>query len=285
MPPTASGSSGRLSAGDTSNAELPAWASRTLPQAGGTSAKVRLVRDHLKRLAERSAARLGYEIHRADHTHAARRMAAMRRRGVDVVLDVGANTGQYVTELRQRDYRGRIISFEPMPHVFADLTRLHRGDSLWRGICRAAGATPGTATFNVIPSSTVLSSMLAPTPELLSALPGARHMTQIEVDVVRLDDVWHGVVPANSTTFLKIDTQGFESEVLAGCQTHLGDVSLLEVEMSLVPTYEQGSSLLDLLPKLVEWGFAVISIDSNGGYVQTSTGQALDVNVLAGRPA
>lgn len=239
------------------------------------------VRERIKTYAKRAAVRCGYVIRRRDHEHSARRVAAMRTREVDLVIDVGANRGQYVTWLRDAGYEGNIVSLEPIPDVFSVLQRNHGHDRRWRGFQLAAGATAGQGALHVVKDSDVLSSMLVPAHGLTQALPFATRSSVIDVAIVALDDIWSEIVPDDATVMLKIDTQGFEHSVLDGVKDNLWRVALLEVEMSLLPLYEEGSTVLDMLPRLATSGFDIISIES--GFVQVETGQVLDIDVLAGR--
>src|SRR5947207_3024700 len=50
---------------------------------------------------------------------------------VSVVLDVGANEGQYAQALRQHGFAGRIVSFEPVRSAHRKLEAVAKGDSLW----------------------------------------------------------------------------------------------------------------------------------------------------------
>ena len=205
----------------------------------------------------------------------------MRARGINLVLDVGANTGQYANWLREGGYTGDIISFEPIPTAFEELKRSHSPDPRWRGVEAAVGAEAGRAVLSVA-ESPVLSSLLDVGPILESKIPAARTLQRIEVSLISLDDVWEDLIRPGKNVFLKIDTQGYEHPVLDGIAEHLEAVSLVEVEMSLVSLYNGGSSIHDTLPRLRSAGFQVISIES--GYVDADTGQVMDVDVLAGRP-
>ena len=42
---------------------------------------------------------------------------------INLVLDVGANIGEFVQKIRRLGYRGLVVSFEPNPEAFAQLTR------------------------------------------------------------------------------------------------------------------------------------------------------------------
>src|SRR5947209_11771547 len=85
----------------------------------------------LVRRAVRSA---GFDVIRYDATHFAhlRRRELLDRHGITVVLDVGANVGEYVTrDLREACYQGRIVSFEPHEDAFRELERLSAADPRW----------------------------------------------------------------------------------------------------------------------------------------------------------
>src|SRR5690242_8065586 len=83
----------------------------------------------------------------------ARRMRLLATHGIDVVLDVGANIGQYGEELRRLGYRGRIVSFEPMSAAFAELQARAQADGRWQVIHAGLGAQAGTARINLAGNS------------------------------------------------------------------------------------------------------------------------------------
>jgi FkbM family methyltransferase len=217
--------------------------------------------------------RRGWELRRLSASPMVRRQHLLDAHGIDLVVDVGANAGQYATELRASGYRGRILSFEPLPGAFAQLQRAATGDENWEVRNVALGPVDGQIEFNVSRDG-VCSSVLEATDTLTRVIPQGGVVDTIEVPQIRLDEA----VPAGVPLMFKIDTQGYEHHVLDGGAQTLSNAVVLDIEMALVELYEGGSSIYDLLPRLRREGFGVVSIDP--GFVDPESHQTLDVDVL-----
>jgi FkbM family methyltransferase len=202
----------------------------------------------------RGLARTGLAVQR----HPARRRQAMlAEQGVDVVLDVGAARGGFAQELRKFGYPGQIVSFEPMTAAFADLVAASGDDERWTCVNAALGRTPGPQTINIA-SNSDSSSLLAMEQEHRSAAPDVDYIGQEEIEVVRLDDVAPEYI--GSRTFLKIDTQGFEKEVLAGGPNTVKDCVGLQLELSFVPLYTGGMLVDEAIALAYDEGFRMVAV-------------------------
>src|SRR5207247_2055417 len=88
----------------------------------------------IKRNIQRLVRSVGYDISKfTPLSHPiARRKRMLDTYGIDTVMDVGANAGQFARKLRSAiGYTGRILSFEPVTSAF-DLLRLNaKGDPKW----------------------------------------------------------------------------------------------------------------------------------------------------------
>ena len=74
---------------------------------------------------------LGYDIQHFSHVQhsVARRAHLVKNENIELVLDIGANHGQYAMGLRRElGYRGDIISFEPLNSAFEQLKKHAQGD-------------------------------------------------------------------------------------------------------------------------------------------------------------
>jgi FkbM family methyltransferase len=187
----------------------------------------------------------------------ARHLARLAHRlNVDWVIDVGANNGQFRDFLRAEvGWSGAISSFEPIPELAAELRRRAAEDPTWTIHEMALGATNGHAVFNVAASSD-FSSFLTPNPaDVPEFAELSTTVRRVDVEVRRLDSILDDIAPATRRTFLKLDTQGFDLEVLAGLGTARGRVALMQTEMSVRPVYDEMPDWRDSLSTLNGMGF------------------------------
>lgn len=197
--------------------------------------------------------RFGYDIARwPRETLALHLQAVFQQLGVDCVLDVGAHHGEYGRVLRGF-YQGRIVSFEPVTVSFQSLEQ--DADPLWDVHRLALGAQDTTLEINVS-RNTLFSSFRKPT----GGLPDSRVERSETVQLRRLDTVFHELVPAGARVFLKLDTQGFDLEVLKGATGCLSAIVGLQSEVSMRPQYDGSPDYLEALPYMNSLGFDLTGV-------------------------
>ncbi len=200
----------------------------------------------------------------------------LRDLDVDAVLDVGANQGQYARRLRVLGYQGPIVSFEPGRQAYKLLRRRVEGDPRWEAVNVAVGRHTGTLDLNVSANS-VSSSMLRLTDVHVDAAPESVATTVESVPVVTLDQA----VTQFERIWLKVDTQGYELEVLAGAKEVLRRTRALQIELSLAPLYAGQASPVDVLRLTQDEGFQII--DLIPGFRSPTSGHLLQCDVIAVR--
>jgi len=197
------------------------------------------------------------------------------RCGVDLVLDVGAQVGNYAAFLRRNGYTGRIISFEPVSATYQVLAQRAAGDPQWQAVKVALGAEDGEAELNVTKSS-VFSSFFAPNAYALREWGSGAEVDRVErVAIRRLDTLLPELVGHDrvASVFLKMDTQGWDLEVLRGASGVAGDIVAIQSEVSVLPIYGGMPSLDQSLDAFRELGFSVaglfpVGYDSNNRVVE-----------------
>lgn len=225
----------------------------------------------------RGALRVGLDVQRASTTAAARLVQLLQSRGVDLVLDVGANYGQYGKQLRYFGYCGDICSFEPLPRACTSLARHAARDPRWSVHQLALGAEDGTVSLNVAGNKGAASSSILPMLHRHEeAAPDARYVGAIVVPVRRLDTMWRELVPPGTNPFIKVDVQGFEAAVLNGAGRALDCVLGVQLEISLVPLYDGALSLREVLDRTERLGMDLVHVEP--GFVDPRTGELLQMD-------
>jgi FkbM family methyltransferase len=177
--------------------------------------------------------------------------------GPDLVLDVGANVGQFHDLVRAAGYRGTVISFEPCRRPFEELERRSADDEHWEVHRVALGQSDGRGRM-LVAASSLFSSFREPTAYSLGRTPDeSTVVAEEEVTTRRLDSWWADEVDSarGERVFLKVDTQGADLEVIRGAAGILDRVSGLQVEGSFRHLYERVPDCLDTLAFLRQAGF------------------------------
>lgn len=204
-----------------------------------------------------------------------RRARLLASRGIDVVLDVGANVGQYGLELRAAGYEGRIVSFEPLSQAFAELSRVAEADGRWECRRLALASSEGSAEINVSGNS-YSSSLLEMKDRHLRSAPDSAYTGTEKIPLGTLDSIWQEVVREGERPYLKLDVQGFELEVLRGASASLGEVAAVQSELSLVPLYEGAPLFGDLIDYLQAHGFRLAGLEP--GFEDPRSGELLQAD-------
>ena len=189
---------------------------------------------------------------------------------VDCVFDVGANTGQYAAMLRRKAaFKGRIVSFEPIPEAADEVRHNARGDSLWTVEQVALADEGGTRTFNVMAGSE-FSSLSAPRNDEVGRFSEMnRPVRSIMVSTETLDEAYPRLQAQYGfrRPFLKMDTQGFDLSVLRGAQDCLSEFVGFQSELSIRRIYEEAADFRDALTYYQSLGFDLSAfVPNNAGH-------------------
>ena len=195
----------------------------------------------------------------------------------DVILDIGAHTGQFAQCLRAGAYHGHIISFEPLSDAHATLVAAAASDPLWDVAERCAvGANDGWAEINIA-SNSYSSYLLLMLDMRREAVPQSVCRGTEPYRVVAHDAHIERTFSDPATLFgLKIATQGFETQALEGLRRHQDRVKVVVWEMSLAPLYADGPSMSELCRLLAEIGYRCVALSLK--FDDPKTGELLQAN-------
>ena len=227
----------------------------------------------IKQLIRRVLNKFGVEV---GH-YVRQRYRIMKFHDISLVLDIGANTGQYAEMLRREGYMGKIYSFEPIKSAFEQLSQKVGADPLWQCQNVALGDTDGTAEINI--SKNIVSSSILPITSLsTTAAPDSGYIAKETISISRLDSIYPEIVKESEQVYMKIDVQGFEMQVLKGALNSLPKVKVVEIEISIAQLYKDQPSLFAILTHFQSFNFSLAAIDKE--WIDYSTGHDLQFNAF-----
>jgi FkbM family methyltransferase len=167
----------------------------------------------------------------------------------EIIVDIGANRGQFALVARECFPSAKIISFEPLKEPATVFRRVFSNDP--RVVLNEVAIGSDDREMVIHVSRADDSSSLLPISSQQSKLfPGTEEKEERKVKVKRLDAVLRRE-DIEQPALLKIDVQGFERDVLEGCKSLLACFSYVYVECSFVELYS-GQALAHEIIKFLE---------------------------------
>jgi FkbM family methyltransferase len=197
--------------------------------------------------------------------------AILAELNLDFIADVGANRGQFALISRKVFPKAIIHSFEPLEEPRKIFKKIFGSDPNVTLHSYAVGREKTTATIHVT-NDDDSSSVLPITKRQSNMFPGATEKETRQVNVLPLSQAFKTIsIPPAS--LLKIDVQGFELDVLKGCEDILNKFSYIYIECSFEELYSGQALAHDVISWLSESGFVLCGIynmyyDKNGAAIQ-----------------
>jgi len=230
-----------------------------------------MVRSFIKKILNR----IGYDIlHLPTDPLIRKRLELLQGNKIDLILDIGANSGQFALNLRQLGYKSKIVSFEPLPDAFDQLKKNSSRDINWNVKNIAVGNFSGEVEINVSKNS-YSSSIYEILPRHIESTADSAYVGKIIVPIDKVDNFISEYYKDGLNLFIKIDTQGYEKQVLEGCARSLPLIKGFQLELSLTPLYRNETLMLQMIDQLRLYGYKLMLLEE--GHRDYITGEILQV--------
>ena len=196
---------------------------------------------------------------------------------IDCFWDVGANIGQTGESIRKHGYTGNILSFEPQEEAYKKLLKNSFNDQKWKIYEKCGLGQNGFKKINISKNS-VSSSFLEMENLHIDKNPESKFIKKEEVKIISLSEVFNKEKNSFKKNFLKIDTQGYEKEVLDSGENILDNFIGISCEISVQPLYKNEAKFLDIINYLNTKGFEIYSVHNS--YYEIDYGQTFSVDIV-----
>ncbi len=232
----------------------------------------------LKNLIKRIGVKLGIEVGKYPNKALQSRLEFMRVGSFDAILDVGANVGQFGEEIRHLGYGKDIISFEPVKDAFVKLKQKSLTDGKWIAYNYALGSQNEEAEINVSKHS-ASSSVLNFDDDYLEKNKNFEIEGKESIQIKTLDSVFSTVIAKEyKHILLKIDTQGFEKQVIDGALASLKYIDAIQIETSMNALYKGETLFIEMLTYLEGLGYEIFTLEPY--YYDINSKRLLQVEVF-----
>lgn len=197
--------------------------------------------------------KIGIDIHK--YRQEPNRLLWLRELNVNTVVDIGANIGQFVNEIREILPTASIYSFEPLTDCYEQMVRNNKEDKNFKAFNVAFGEINGISTIER--SSYSGSSSLRKMSNLHKKYyPHTKDTWEEKISVTRLDDFSLTHPEMNKKEILiKIDVQGYEDAVIRGGHSFINKAKVVLIEASFITLYEKQPLFSDIYKILTDMDF------------------------------
>ncbi len=177
--------------------------------------------------------------------------------GHALVVDLGANVGDWTAALLRVAPTAQVIAVEPAPGPRAELHERFGADTRVQIEARAVAGTSGTAELHLTEHSHN-ASLHAPHDMDHLYGHGWRETDIVTVETTTVDEL----VGGRDLALLKIDVQGAELDVLRGAAATLAHTAAVLLEVTFVSHYDGDASFAQLHEHMTGAGFALAGLSA-----------------------
>ena len=193
----------------------------------------------------------------------------------DLVVDIGANNGQWITAVRSRGFNGDAICIEPLKKNYIKLKADNSHNTI--ALNCAVGNKNSYIYINQASNDGLSSSIFELDDHHINAAPNIKYTGKEKVKISKLSKILES--DTHKKIFVKIDTQGYEMEVLKSInKSNFNNIYAFEIETNLVSTYKNASLIEDVIKFLRNRGYQPLRLEN--GFGMPNFGQQLQMDVL-----
>ena len=160
------------------------------------------------------------------------------------IFDIGANIGQSIKRFRRKFNKSKIYSFEPNPEIFKNLVEIQKKDSNLKVFNFA---------FSNEDSITKLYYYKESGQNSLYPIKNKNKKNFFKVNTKKIS-TFLKKNKIKKIDLLKIDTQGYELDIIKGCGNYLKKILIIEIELIFNDIYNK-NTISEIEKILSKFGF------------------------------
>lgn len=183
---------------------------------------------------------------------------------VNTVIDVGVAYG--TPDLYVHIQPEHVVFIEPIPYFKQHIEQLGATFKSSQYFEVALGNEEGFASINYREDAPILTSILESSPLRDT---GSEKIEKLDIQVTKLDTLFLNIKRIDGNLLLKIDSEGYELEILKGAVQSLQQIKYIMLEVSVIKRFENSYTCQELMQFLHHQGFMMFtclsaSVDSEG---------------------